>query len=63
MPEGESGFLRSHGLRQLSFARIEGHVLFRELVTGNYLRMLGINPVLERALFPEDAAAPGGALW
>jgi hypothetical protein len=46
---------------QLGFARAEGHIMFGQLVTGNYFRMLGIEAALGRTLYPEDAAAPGSA--
>src|SRR5579862_8880328 len=49
------------GFDHLGFARVEGHAMFGELVTGNYFRMLGVNAVVGRTLFPEDAAAPGSA--
>jgi predicted permease len=41
------------------YARVDGHPLMGELVTGNYFQVLGVNAVLGRTLFPEDSAAPG----
>ena len=49
------------GLQRVGFARVAGHFMFGELVTGNYFRMLGINPAFGRTFAPEDAAAPGRA--
>ena len=49
------------GFDHLGFARVQGHAMFGELVTGNYFRMLGVNAVLGRTLLPEDVTAPGGA--
>jgi predicted permease len=49
------------GFDHLGFARVEGHAMFGELVTGNYFRMLGVNAVVGRTLFPEDVTAPGSA--
>jgi predicted permease len=46
------------GVRFL-FARIEGHPMKGQLVTGNYFEMLGVGAALGRVLFPEDTAAPG----
>jgi predicted permease len=40
-------------------ARVNGHPLMGELVTGNYFEMLGVNAALGRTLVPEDSAAPG----
>src|SRR5579863_649783 len=40
------------GFDHLGFARVEGHTMFGELVTGNYFRMLGVNAVLGRTLIP-----------
>jgi predicted permease len=48
-------------VHQLGFARAEGHIMFGQLVTGNYFSMLGIEAALGRTLYPEDAAAPGSA--
>ncbi len=42
------------------FARVEGHPLMGELVTGNYFRMLGVSAAHGRILVPTDAAVPGG---
>jgi predicted permease len=42
-------------------ARVDGHSMFGNLVTGNYFRMLGVNAILGRALLPEDAGASSGA--
>jgi len=42
------------------FARVEGHPLHGELVTGNYFRMLGVSAVRGRMLLPADASVPGG---
>jgi len=55
-----SAFSEVMGCEHL-FARLQGHTLFGNLVTGNYFRMLGVNAVLGRTLLPEDAAAPGSA--
>jgi len=41
------------------FARVEGHPLQGELVTGNYFRMLGVTAVRGRTLLPADASVPG----
>jgi len=41
------------------FARVEGHPLEGQFVTGNYFRMLGVLPALGRTLLPGDDAAPG----
>src|SRR2546430_3064175 len=41
------------------FARVEGHPLLGEVVTGNYFRMLGAGAALGRTLLPGDDAAPG----
>jgi predicted permease len=46
------------GVRFL-FARIEGHVMQGQLVTGNYFEMLGVGAALGRTLVPEDTAVPG----
>jgi predicted permease len=45
------------GVRFL-FARIEGHPMKGQLVTGNYFEMLGVGAALGRVLYPEDAATP-----
>jgi putative ABC transport system permease protein len=39
--------------------RVDGHIAYTSLVTGNYFRMLGIGPALGRVLEPADATAPG----
>jgi predicted permease len=41
------------------YARVDGHPLMGELVTGNYFQLLGVSAALGRTLSPEDAAAPG----
>jgi predicted permease len=46
------------GVRFL-FARIEGHAMNGQLVSGNYFEMLGVGAALGRVLFPEDTTAPG----
>ena len=48
------------GFRTLSI-RAEGHVMFGQLVTGNYFRMVGVVPALGRTLAAGDTASPGGA--
>jgi predicted permease len=45
--------------RQQLIARMEGHLLFGNLVTGNYFEMLGVSAAQGRTLLPEDAAVPG----
>src|SRR5258708_941096 len=54
-----SAFSEVMGVNHVSFARLRGHMLFGNLVTGNYFHMLGVNAALGRTLLPEDAAAPG----
>ena len=39
--------------------RIDGHTAYTLLVTGNYFRMLGVEPALGRVLESSDAVAPG----
>lgn len=39
--------------------RVNGHVAFGELVSGNYFRMLGVGAAVGRTLLPDDSAAPG----
>src|SRR5205085_11159202 len=41
------------------FARVYGHPLLGELVTGNYFQMLGVGAALGRTLLPDDTSAPG----
>src|SRR5579872_2146915 len=44
---------------RLLYARVDGHPMMGELVTGNYFQMLGVGALLGRTLLPEDALAPG----
>ena len=39
--------------------RIKGHPTYASLVSGNYFRMLGVEPAVGRVLEPSDAATPG----
>src|SRR5579864_3745293 len=41
------------------FARVDGHPMMGELVTGNYFQMLGVGAAIGRTLLPEDSLAPG----
>ena len=58
---GNPAFTEVIGFERLGFARVAGHAMFGQLVSGNYFRMLGVDAAMGRPLFPEDAAAPGGA--
>jgi predicted permease len=40
------------------YARVDGHPMLGELVTGNYFQMLSVNAALGRTLFPADSV-PG----
>jgi predicted permease len=46
---------------RLSQARVEGHMMLGQLVTGNYFHMLGVSAARGRTLLPEDAEFPGSA--
>ncbi len=41
------------------YARVDGHPMMGDLVTGNYFQMLGVGAVLGRTLLPDDCSAPG----
>lgn len=58
--DGNPAFSEVIGLKFL-FARVEGHPLLGELVTGNYFRMLGVGAFAGRVLQPEDALSPGSS--
>jgi macrolide transport system ATP-binding/permease protein len=44
---------------RVSFTRVEGHLMWGHLVTGNYFQMLGVSAIRGRTLLPEDAEVPG----
>jgi predicted permease len=39
--------------------RVNGHITYGELVSGNYFQMLGVGSAFGRTLLPDDSAAPG----
>ncbi|MEO8369612.1 MAG: ADOP family duplicated permease [Candidatus Solibacter sp.] len=46
---------------RVSFARVEGHLMLGQMVTGNYFEMLGVTAMRGRTLLPADATVPGSA--
>jgi predicted permease len=51
-------FSETFGDRNLQL-RVDGHMTYGELVSGNYFRMLGVGAAVGRTLVPSDSAAPG----
>jgi predicted permease len=49
------------GVDRQAFARVDGHLMLGHLVTGNYFQVLGVDALMGRTLWPEDAESPGGA--
>ncbi|HXB72262.1 MAG TPA: ADOP family duplicated permease [Candidatus Acidoferrales bacterium] len=49
------------GFDRLSFTRVQGRMMFGQMVTGNYFQMVGVNAGLGRTLRAEDDVASGTA--
>ena len=58
--QSDSSFSETFASQGLQ-VRLDGQILFGQLMTGNYFEMLGVGAARGRTLLREDSAAPGGA--